>query len=76
MSALNKSFRVSKLTTSHVTSLNVLSPTAPQSVAAHAASLGITTQEATKRLSLLVDEGLAVTVKNSKGTPVGSYVQA
>lgn len=68
-----KQARINNLDAHHTASLNKLSPTVPQSVAAHAASLGITQTEAQRRLSLLVDEGLAVALKNSKGAPLGTY---
>jgi hypothetical protein len=75
MAVANKAFRVSKLNTQHTNSLNQLSST-PQSLAAHAASLGITTLEASHRLQLLVDEGLAIAGKTAKGAPDGTFTLA
>jgi hypothetical protein len=68
----NKNMRIAKLDTHHTASLNVLSST-PQTLAAHAAAVGIDPIEASHRLSLLVDEGLAVALKDSNGKPTGSY---
>jgi hypothetical protein len=68
----NKNFRVSKLEPKHATSLNQLSST-PQTLAAHAAAVGIDPIEASHRLSLLVDEGLVVQLKDAKGAPLSLY---
>lgn len=75
MAVPNKTFRVSKLDTKHISSYNTLSST-PQSSAAHAASLGITVTEASHRLSLLVDEGLAVRARGWKGQTLDSFTAA
>jgi hypothetical protein len=72
MAVANKSMRIAKLDTHHTASLNTLSST-PQSLASHASALGLTTIEASHRLQLLVDEGLAVALKDSKGAPTGQY---
>lgn len=71
----NKTFRIAKLDTHHTSSLNQLSST-PQSLASHASALGISTTEAQHRLSLLVDEGLAIANKTAKGAPDGTYTTA
>lgn len=71
----NKTFRIAKLNTQHANSLNQLSST-PQSTAQQATSLGITTIEASHRLSLLVDEGLAIANKTAKGAPDGTFTLA
>jgi hypothetical protein len=75
MSAPNRSFRVAKLDVHHTASYNQLS-SVPQTQAAHAASLGITTVEASHRLQLLIDEGLVIQAKDAHGKPLDSYVAA
>ena len=60
------------LETHHLASLNQLSST-PQTQAAHAAALGITSLEASHRLSILVDEGLCARAKDARGAPLDSY---
>jgi biotin operon repressor len=72
MSATSKAFRISKLEQHHVSSLNQLSST-PQSLASHASALGISAVEASHRLQLLVDEGLAVQALDGHGKPLGTY---
>lgn len=62
----------SLLESHHLQSFQQLSST-PQSLAQHAAALGITTTEAQHRLSLLVDESLAVQNKDAHGRPLGTY---
>ena len=71
-----KQARINNLEAHHSASLNKLSPTVPQTVAVHAVSLGISQAEAIKRLSLLVDEGLATALKSAKGAPTGQYQAA
>lgn len=73
--AANKTFRISKLDTKHTSSYNTLSAT-PQNSATHATTLGISAAEAVRRLSLLVDEGLATQAKSAKGATLDSYTQA
>lgn len=53
-----KSFRLTKLNTAHVVAQGALSSTA-QSLASIAVGLGISQDDAEKRLSLLIDEALA-----------------
>jgi predicted ArsR family transcriptional regulator len=68
-------FKKTVLAPTHVASLNQLT-TSQQTAAAHAATLGITVAEATKRLSYLVDEGLATAHRvpdNADGASTGGY---
>jgi hypothetical protein len=71
----NKTFRISKLNTQHTNSLNQLSST-PQTLTSHASSLGISQTEASHRLSLLIDESLAIPEKDVHGAPTGRYTAA
>ena len=63
-----KAFRLAKLTTAHVSAQGALSTTG-QTLATIAMGLGISQDDAEKRLSLLIDEGLAT-------RSVGSRVSA
>jgi len=71
--AANKSFRISKLEAHHVATYTKVTASA-QTIAAIAAQLGISFDDAEKRLSLLVDEGLAV--RTSGGRTTATYVLA
>jgi hypothetical protein len=62
-----KSYRLSKLTTAHVSAQGALSSTG-QTLATIAAGLGISLDDAEKRLSLLIDEGLAARSTGSRTT--------
>lgn len=70
-----KQTRINQLEVHHLASYSTLSPSAPQSSASHAATLGITATEAQHRLSILVDQGLAVQAKSAKGATLDSYTQ-
>lgn len=74
MTTQQRNFRVSKLETSHATALNAVSGT--KTLAQVATSLGIPQNMTQQKLSLLVDEGFIVALKNSKGTPTGAYTAA
>lgn len=63
----NRASHVSKLDAPHTTVLGALTSTG-QSVAAIAASAGITVGDAEKRLSLLVDEGLCTRTRGDRTT--------
>ena len=54
----NRTFRVSKLNVSHLTALAALAAVG-QALATIAGLIGTTVDDAEKKLSLLVDEGLA-----------------
>lgn len=54
-----KNFRLSKLTPSHVAVANVVTSSS-QTLAQLVAALGIPVDDVEKRVSILVDEGLAV----------------
>jgi hypothetical protein len=62
-----KAFRLSKVTPAHLTVNNTLSSTG-QSLATIATGLGVSLDDAEKRLSLLVDEGLATRSTGSRTT--------
>lgn len=62
-----KSFRLSKLTTTHVTAQSTLASTG-KSIATVATALGITQDLAERQLSLLVDESLATRSVGSRAT--------
>jgi len=62
-----KAYRLSKMTTAHVTAYSGLSSTG-QSLATVAVGLGVSQDDAEKRLSLLVDESLAARTTGSRTT--------
>jgi hypothetical protein len=69
----NRSFRVSKLNTAHATALSVLTSTG-QTLATIAGLIGTSVDDAEKKLSVLVDEGLC---NRTRGTrPVAVYTVA
>jgi DNA-binding MarR family transcriptional regulator len=72
MSVASKAFRTSKLETKHATVLSALS-SAPQTSAQIAAAIGTTAADAVKKLSILIDEGLAIQNKSAKGASLDSY---
>jgi hypothetical protein len=76
MTTTPKQTRINQLEAHHLASYNALSPSLPQSSTAHASSLSLTATEAQHRLSILVDEGLAVQAKGPKGQTLDSYTQA
>ena len=85
MAITPKQTRINQLEVHHLASYNTLSPSVPQSSTAHAASLGISATEAAHRLSLLVDQGLAIRARGSvvgkdgktyAGSTLDSFTQA
>jgi hypothetical protein len=62
-----KTFRLSKMTTAHVTVQGALSSTG-KTVAQIAAACGITQDEAEKKLSALIDEALASRTVGGRST--------
>jgi hypothetical protein len=66
-------FRLAKMTSVHQTAQSALSST-PQSIATIATALGLSQDETERRLSALVDEGLAVRTVGDRTT--ARYVAA
>jgi hypothetical protein len=62
-----KAYRLTKLTTAHLTVNSVLSST-PQSIAQTAVACGITPDDCERKLSALVDESLASRTTGSRTT--------
>jgi hypothetical protein len=75
MSAATKAFRTSKLETKHASVLSALTST-PQTSAAIAAAIGMAAADTIKKLSVLIDESLAVQAKDAHGKPLDSYTAA
>jgi hypothetical protein len=68
----NKNFRLAKLEAKYFSTYQALTST-PQTLVALAAALSLTTVEATRRLSFLVNEGLAVARKRTGKTLPRTY---
>lgn len=68
LNATMHALRLKNMTTQHQATYNVLSSTVGKSIATVAAALGITQDDAEKRLSCVVDESLASRTVGQRAT--------